>query len=122
MRLGFRSLDIPGNDRGFLPKFRRLLTSVTGALIAPQYRRSTAWSQRQTAKKIPIEEGETCKSQEKNEGNGLGPRFERQLLITVEQQAHPESQTLSRRHPWAMTRSFWAIMGVISIDASDSDT
>lgn len=44
-----------------------------------------------------------------------------QLLTVVEWQADPESQCLSRRHPWTMTHSFWAIMGGIAIDPSGSN-
>lgn len=76
-------LNLPGNDRGYWLKFRRRLTWITGALIAPEYLILTAWSQRQTAKKISMEVGETFKSEKKVTVTYSDPRFIWQLLITV---------------------------------------
>lgn len=58
-------LNLPGDDRGCVLKFLRRLSWITGALFAPEYVILTAWSQRQTAKKIMKEVGETFQSEKK---------------------------------------------------------
>jgi hypothetical protein len=58
-------LNLPGNDQDYWLKFLRRLTWITSVLIAPEYLILTAWSQRQMAKKIFREVGETFKSKKK---------------------------------------------------------
>lgn len=66
-------LNLPGNDRGYWSKVSRRLLWITGALFAPEFLILTAWSQRQTAKKIFNAVEEMVNSNKKVTKTGSAP-------------------------------------------------
>jgi hypothetical protein len=96
-------LNLPGNNRDCCSKFSRRLGWIICGLLAPEYLILTAWSQRQTAKRI-FKEIEVI--------------FPNSCIGKDD----PEHQVLPRQHPWTMTHSFWAVMGGIAVDVGNSET
>jgi hypothetical protein len=58
-------LNLPGNHRSYWLKFFRRLVWITCGLIAPEFLILTAWSQRETAKRISKKVEEACRSKQK---------------------------------------------------------
>ena len=67
-------LNLPGNDRTFGANFFRRLAWLAGALVIPEYLILTAWTQRQTAKKISKEVEEAFDMKQQAKVSHVGPQ------------------------------------------------
>lgn len=67
-------LNLPGNDQTHAANFFRRLAWLAGALIAPEYLILTAWTQRQTAKRISKEVKESFDTKQKAQVFLVGPQ------------------------------------------------